>query len=318
MPSTFTNGNTADYINQLKTDKHTLVTNLVAKGVTSASDSETFTTLVAKVNDISGGASVPVVAFPALTGQDSNSGTVYGGGISYSDLQTFLNGVDPTAVSYIGDIVLTDKNSQTATRFNLPGSWTGLRGFKSFSDILSIPTLTYLDLSGISTLLAPLNQQSIDTATYYNNPKTVSLNNSTYSSRSSAFAVTTIDLSGLNVTASIDVSGTQYYGGDLNNLFNSTYYDSTSSSQGSCFSNVTSINMSGMDFDKLYRAYGSGGSTGMNDAIFCYYDYQSSGYKTRFSTSGCTIYVKNATQQTWVQNGLSNFGVSNYFNVVVQ
>ena len=40
----------ADYINQLKADKQTLVNNLVAKGVTATND-ETFTTLVPKVAD---------------------------------------------------------------------------------------------------------------------------------------------------------------------------------------------------------------------------------------------------------------------------
>lgn len=43
---------TADYLNQLKTDKDNLVKNLKGKGV-SASDSEKFTSLVSKVNDIS-------------------------------------------------------------------------------------------------------------------------------------------------------------------------------------------------------------------------------------------------------------------------
>ena len=43
---------TTDYINQLKSDKQTLVDNLVAKGVTATSD-ETFTSLVPKVATIS-------------------------------------------------------------------------------------------------------------------------------------------------------------------------------------------------------------------------------------------------------------------------
>ena len=42
---------TAEYLTQLKKDKKNLVNNLVAKGV-SASDSETFTSLVPKVNDV--------------------------------------------------------------------------------------------------------------------------------------------------------------------------------------------------------------------------------------------------------------------------
>lgn len=42
---------TEDYLRQLRVDKHTLVENLNTKGV-PASDSETFTTLTPKVNDI--------------------------------------------------------------------------------------------------------------------------------------------------------------------------------------------------------------------------------------------------------------------------
>ena len=45
---------TAEYLTQLQTDKTTLVTNLVAKGVDATND-ETFTTLVPKVADISTG-----------------------------------------------------------------------------------------------------------------------------------------------------------------------------------------------------------------------------------------------------------------------
>ena len=45
---------TAEYLTQLQTDKTTLVTNLVAKGVDATND-ETFTTLVPKVASIQGG-----------------------------------------------------------------------------------------------------------------------------------------------------------------------------------------------------------------------------------------------------------------------
>lgn len=48
---------TTDYLTQLQTDKQTLVTNLVAKGV-EADNSETFTTLVPKVADIQSGGDV--------------------------------------------------------------------------------------------------------------------------------------------------------------------------------------------------------------------------------------------------------------------
>ena len=45
---------TTDYLDQLKKDKQTLVNNLVAKGITATND-ETFTSLVPKINDIETG-----------------------------------------------------------------------------------------------------------------------------------------------------------------------------------------------------------------------------------------------------------------------
>lgn len=48
---------TAEYLTQLQTDKTTLVTNLVAKGVDATND-ETFTTLVPKVASIQGGVDI--------------------------------------------------------------------------------------------------------------------------------------------------------------------------------------------------------------------------------------------------------------------
>lgn len=48
---------TAEYLTQLQTDKATLVTNLVAKGVDATND-ETFTTLVPKVANIQGGVDI--------------------------------------------------------------------------------------------------------------------------------------------------------------------------------------------------------------------------------------------------------------------
>ena len=48
---------TAEYLTQLQTDKTTLVTNLVAKGVDATND-ETFTTLVPKVANIQGGVDI--------------------------------------------------------------------------------------------------------------------------------------------------------------------------------------------------------------------------------------------------------------------
>ena len=61
---------TAEYLTQLQTDKATLVTNLVAKGVDATND-ETFTTLVPKVANIQGGKYAPrYISFYAYTGTE--------------------------------------------------------------------------------------------------------------------------------------------------------------------------------------------------------------------------------------------------------
>ena len=60
---------TTDYLTQLQTDKTTLVTNLVAKGVDATND-ETFTSLVPKVADISTGGSTE----PTFTGSYDRQG----------------------------------------------------------------------------------------------------------------------------------------------------------------------------------------------------------------------------------------------------
>lgn len=60
---------TAEYLTQLQTDKTTLVTNLVAKGVTATND-ETFTTLVPKVADIQSKYAPRYVSFQQYTGTE--------------------------------------------------------------------------------------------------------------------------------------------------------------------------------------------------------------------------------------------------------
>ena len=60
---------TAEYLTQLQTDKATLVTNLVAKGVDATND-ETFTSLVPKVADISTGGTTE----PTFTGSYDRQG----------------------------------------------------------------------------------------------------------------------------------------------------------------------------------------------------------------------------------------------------
>lgn len=49
---------TEDYLNQLETDRQTLITNLTTKGITGLTGNETFTELVPKVLDIASGANL--------------------------------------------------------------------------------------------------------------------------------------------------------------------------------------------------------------------------------------------------------------------
>lgn len=262
-----------------------------------------------------GAAALPAIAFPGV--YSDNDGIVYAGGINYADLDTALSAVDTTSVGYIGDIIIPDADSQTATTYTLPGTWSSLRGFRMQKDILRIPTLTTLDLSGIGTILSPLNVSSIDTSDY-SNPKTIDAGGRYISGQTSAFAVTTISLSNFDVTASINVSGTNYYGGNLNYMFDVTYYDMTSYQQMSALKNVASIDMRNMDFTKLYFYKGSGWGNSMNDTIFCTreQDYSTGTfvYASRFA-SGCTIYVKDNTQRNWILNNYSE--IASDINVVV-
>lgn len=63
---------TTDYLTQLQTDKSTLVTNLVAKGVDATND-ETFTSLVPKVANIQGGVDINDYFDKNIIGGDYNN-----------------------------------------------------------------------------------------------------------------------------------------------------------------------------------------------------------------------------------------------------
>lgn len=79
----------ADYINQLKADKQTLVNNLVAKGVTATND-ETFTSLVPKVASIQGGGkySPNYISFYKFSGTDLSENLE---GLSTSNITNMSN-----------------------------------------------------------------------------------------------------------------------------------------------------------------------------------------------------------------------------------
>lgn len=262
-----------------------------------------------------GAVALPVVDFTGV--YNDSDGIVYAGGISYADLNTALNSIDTTSVEYIGEFVISDADSQTATTYTLPGTWSSLRGFRMQKDLLRIPTLTTLDLSNIGTLLPPANISSIDTSNY-SNPNMVTDGGRYQNGRTSAYAVTTINLSNFDVTASINVGGTNYYGGNLNYMFNLTYYDTQTYSSKSALKNVSVLDMRNMDFTKLYFYKSSGWGGSMNDTIFCTRDQDySTGtftYESRFA-SGCTIYVKDNTQRNWILNNYSE--IASDINVVV-
>ena len=101
---------TTDYLTQLQTDKQTLVTNLVAKGV-SASSSDTFTTLAPKVLEISGGMDWQ----DTITDDwdtiiaNANAGTVSGYSIGDTKTLEFLYNGMPIVLQFM----IIDKSHET-------------------------------------------------------------------------------------------------------------------------------------------------------------------------------------------------------------
>ena len=136
---------TAEYLTQLQTDKATLVTNLVAKGVDATND-ETFTSLVPKVADISTGGGTE----PTFTGSYDAEGLKQ---IGWTDEEIDYynqNGVQWNASEDEYFKLTTEElagDTSTNTRF-LPKNSTK-KSFESYYKLLAIPQL---DTSKVTTM----------------------------------------------------------------------------------------------------------------------------------------------------------------------
>ena len=138
----------ADYINQLKADKQTLVNNLVAKGVTATND-ETFTTLVPKVADIQSSSATlgtkTITANGTYKAENDNLDgysevTVETRGVDINDYYLMqLSETNPRIIRYIKQIPLLDTSNVT----NM---------YATFANLTNITTMPLIDTSNVTNM----------------------------------------------------------------------------------------------------------------------------------------------------------------------
>ena len=134
---------TAEYLTQLQTDKTTLVTNLVAKGVDATND-ETFTTLVPKVADISTGGGKYAPRY--ITFQD-----FFGTDLSYE-----LENLDTSKFTSFSNMF---KNIRNIKSLNLKGfaksniKVLSINGWAILDDKLDCINLSFISGAEISLIL---------------------------------------------------------------------------------------------------------------------------------------------------------------------
>ena len=138
----------ADYINQLKADKQTLVNNLVAKGVTATND-ETFTTLVPKVADIQSSSATlgtkTITANGTYKAENDNLDgysevTVETSGVDINDYYLMqLSETNPKIIRYIKQIPLLDTSNVT----NM---------YATFANLTNITTMPLIDTSNVTNM----------------------------------------------------------------------------------------------------------------------------------------------------------------------
>ena len=137
-----------DYINQLKADKQTLVNNLVAKGVTATND-ETFTTLVPKVADIQSSSATlgtkTITANGTYKAENDNLDgysevTVETSGVDINDYYLMqLSETNPKIIRYIKQIPLLDTSNVT----NM---------YATFANLTNITTMPLIDTSNVTNM----------------------------------------------------------------------------------------------------------------------------------------------------------------------
>lgn len=178
---------TTDYLTQLQTDKQTLVTNLVAKGV-EADNSETFTTLVPKVADIQSGGDIsdyftsilPSGGYANKT--DSNFTT---SGINGSitkipnDFQTFGYPTQDTYYNEVGYALFRGCYNLTdcSALMNLPT--TALNSLReAFTWCSSLQTIPLFDISNVKNMSMTFhNCKKLQNIPSFNTVNVTSMNN---------------------------------------------------------------------------------------------------------------------------------------------
>ena len=141
---------TAEYLTQLQTDKATLVTNLVAKGVDATND-ETFTSLVPKVADISTGGSTE----PTFTGSYDRQGLKQ---IGWTDEEIDYynqNGVQWNASEddYF-KLTQTELAGDTSTNTRFLPKNSGRINFRDYHRLLAIANLDNITTSTLTSLFS--------------------------------------------------------------------------------------------------------------------------------------------------------------------
>lgn len=192
---------TAEYLTQLQTDKATLVTNLVAKGVDATND-ETFTSLVPKVANISTGGSTE----PTFTGSYDRQGLKQ---IGWTDEEIDYynqNGVQWNA-SEDDYFKLTQTelagDDSTNTRF-IPKNSTKT-SFQSYRGLLAIPLLDTSKVTNMKNMFSSC--YSLTTIPQLDTSEVTNMYNMFYS----CYSLTTIPL--------LDTSKVT----DMENMFRSCY-----------------------------------------------------------------------------------------------
>lgn len=164
---------TQEYLSQLQTDKQTLVDNLVTKGV-SASNDETFTSLVPKVLDIPSGSGDLII--------DDASYLFYEGArVNYlSEILSLCKNVTDTSFMFTRWINSSLPSSLDLSNFDTSSVTTMNNMFNSASQIseLNLSNWDLTNVLNISGMFAGMsNIVSLDVSSWKNTAKIMNMNN---------------------------------------------------------------------------------------------------------------------------------------------
>ena len=273
---------TTDYINQLKSDKQTLVDNLVAKGVTATSD-ETFTSLVPKVATIS--------AFePAGELAITENGTY--------DVTNYASANVNVPTKTLGTKTITANGTYKATDDNLDGysevevATSGVDINDYFADTISrITTRDYVGSwqKTMKKLRSPLKIDGTDGKFMFYGyplseiPTLIGMENVTNMEMmfSYSYSLTDLDLTNWNTSSAKRMKQMFYGCSYLTSLnlssFNTSNVTNMEQMFGNC-SRLTNLNISNFDFTNV---------TSYSDMFYSV-------------PTDCYILVKDATAKEWI------------------